>query len=98
MAVEYIETDRQRLYLVAELQQQFWTGCDSGVATHKLNALASEIRQQEVQFGLTPADRRRLQWQIQRGDRAAERTAHRRTRANAKPTKDPRGVLRVVRD
>src|SRR5262245_22912748 len=45
MAVEYLEADRQRLELVAELRQRFHLAAERGDSVTKL---AAEIRQQEV--------------------------------------------------
>ena len=54
MAEQWLPSDRHSLYLLADLVNNYW---------HKPSvALASEIRQQEGRFGLTPLDRRRLQW------------------------------------
>lgn len=96
MAAEYLGADmRGGLYLLAELHQRRWTEKDTKV----LVALASEIRQQEVRFGLSPIDRRRLQWEVAKGEEAEdETTKRRRTRAVAKATagKDPRELLKVV--
>lgn len=51
--------------------------------------LAAEIRQQEQRFGLSPLDRRRLQWEIQRVD-ATKRQAELPRSAR---TEDPRAFL-----
>lgn len=91
MATQYVEADRHRLELVAELHQQFWTAADRG---DSLTTLAAEIRHQETAFGLSPMDRRRLQWEIQRTE-AAERK-----KSQPKPPKrtaDPRKALKVVK-
>ena len=56
---------------------------------------AAEIRQQGVRFGLSPIDRRRLQWEVEKGEQAATRTETRRHRQDA-AGKDPRDVLKVV--
>src|SRR3990172_3209491 len=80
MAQEYLGADmRGGLYLLAELHQRRWTETDTKV----LVALAAEIRQQEVRFGLSPIDRRRLQWEVAKGETAADETAKRRTRRRA---------------
>lgn len=91
MAAEFLDADRPRLELLAELHQQFWQASLRGQSVVKL---ASEIRQQEIGFGLTPIDRRRLQWEVERGEVAEERTKKRRT--PKQPAKDPRAVLKVV--
>jgi len=90
MANEYLEPDKQGLILLAYLQQGFWMSQDSG----ERFKFAAEIRHQEVRFGLTPIDRRRLQWEVEKGESAAVRTETRRKRKT--PKKDPRDVLKIV--
>jgi hypothetical protein len=91
MASEYLAADKDALYMLARLHQDFWMA-DTGTQRQQL---AAEIRQQGVRFGLSPIDRRRLQWEVEKGDQAAERTTTRRERKNASG-KDPRDVLKVV--
>lgn len=102
MAPEYDDSDLQGLIMVAEIWDAFYEVDDD----HELNAgkrarlkiqLAAEIRLQEQRFGLSPIDRRRLQWEIDRGEAAEENT---RKRRNLKAVKsgddeeeDPRKVL-----
>lgn len=96
MAEEYLTADLVGgLYLLAELHQRRWTEKD----TKALISLASEIRQQEVRFGLSPIDRRRLQWEVEKAEKAGERTATRRKQKELRKAtegKDPRSVLKVV--
>lgn len=82
------------LHLLAELYQRRWTETD----TSALVRIASEIRQQEVRFGLSPIDRRRLQWEVEKGEQAEEQTKKRRERKSVptEPVEDPRDVLKVV--
>src|SRR5690242_15086697 len=92
MAGEYHSSDRHALFMLAALVDQFWTNPDS--------KLAGEIRLQRQAFGLTPYDRRRLEWTIEQTDEAQDRGRQRRTRQGgaAQPvsTEDPRSALRVV--
>jgi hypothetical protein len=88
MAPEYDESDRHGLFLLAVLVDQFWESPST--------ALAAEIRLQRQCFGLTPIDRRRLQWEIERTDEAQDRGRRRRTTPKGKGGDDPRGVLRPV--
>lgn len=92
MAPEYHESDVHGLYVLAALVNHFWF--------QPRQDLAAEIRLQRQCFGLTPIDRRRLQWEIDRGEQADEKTSQRRAKATeAKaPTAaaDPRSVLRTV--
>ena len=63
-----------------------------------LNGVATEIRLQEVRFGLSPVDRSRLRWVIAQGEEAEEKTAARREGKVPKVPKgkDPRAVLKMV--
>lgn len=89
MAAQWIKSDLPQLVMLAQLVDRFH---------HEPSAaLAAEIRQQRTSFGLTPIDRRRLQWTI-------EPDAQRTTRATAPPTRaadddgdDPRRLLTAVK-
>jgi hypothetical protein len=104
MASEYLGPDvRGGLYMLAYLHEGYWqtlalAGYDAAVVAGRLKELASEIRLQEVRFGLSPLDRRRLQWEVEKGEEAAEKTRTRRQakRAPQRPVKDPRSVLKAV--
>jgi len=89
MAAEFIAADVPGLILVARLIDRFNYGDVS---------LAAEIRLQRQCFGLTPLDRRRLQWEIERAE-AAERRRPTGGRSAAQPTgvRDPRRTLRAVK-
>ena len=96
MAQEYVKSDVVGgLHLLAELYQKRWDDPD----TKGLVALAAEIRQQEVRFGCSPIDRRRLQWEIEKGETAEDRTKARRNVKRLEQTakKDPRNVLAMVK-
>lgn len=90
MASEYLDTDRDGLVRLAILVNAYYVA--PGIK------LAAEIRQQEARFGLSPVDRSRLQWEVQKGEEAEER----RRRRPAQPAEqrdssdDPRDLLRVV--
>jgi hypothetical protein len=98
MATEYVEADHQALYRLLVMVQDFWMA-SSPSDRQKLSA---EIRLQQVNFGLTPYDRRRLEWTIEQTDEAQARGRQRReTAAPPQPTagpakSDPRNVLRAV--
>jgi len=93
MASEYLDADMKGgLYMLADLHQARW---DVRGDASKLRELAAEIRLQEVRFGLSPADRSRLRWAIDQGERAAEQTEARREKKAPKATKDPRSLLKV---
>jgi len=84
MAPEYDTSDVHGLVLLAVLVDDFWRDGS--------RELAAEIRLQRQCYGLTPIDRRRLQWEIDRGEEAEEKRQTRRT-APAKARKDPRSSL-----
>lgn len=87
MAHEFLRQDLHQLYLLADLHDQYW---------RKPSAkLAAEIRQQGQRFGLSPMDRRRLQWEIEREpeQRAAPTPP---PSAPKQPREDPRRHLRAV--
>lgn len=90
MAPEFDSSDRHGLYLLAVLVDTFWDAPSQ--------AVAAEIRLQRQCYGLTPIDRRRLQWEIDRGDQASENTQRRRaavaeSRVATVVTDDPRQLL-----
>jgi hypothetical protein len=83
MASEYLRSDEHGLLLLAELIEAFWR--------EPSTKLASEIRLQGQGFGLTPIDRRRLQWEVQRVEQEGQRR-----RPAPPPTTDPRRALHAV--
>ena len=89
MSEEYLWVDVDGLFRLAPLVNNFWMqgGTDA--------KLAESISRQGAMFGLTPMDRRRLQWEVARGEEAEER----RTRRKPAPqvdSDDPRKGLRAV--
>lgn len=81
MAKEYHSSDKHALFLLAVLMDQFWTNPDQ--------KLASEIRLQRQAFGLTPYDRRRLEWTIETAEESKYRGAQRRSGRTASPQPEP---------
>ncbi|TDO18146.1 hypothetical protein EV580_1328 [Mycobacterium sp. BK086] len=75
MVPEWTESDIDTMYLAAKLMQLFWK---PGTTAGTCKALAGEIRQLLATCGLTPMARRSLQWEIERGEAAAQQTAARR--------------------
>lgn len=92
MAPEFEISDMHGLYVLAVLVDEFWRSPST--------ALAAEIRLQRMAFGLTPIDRRRLQWEIERVDEAQDqgerRRAARKEQAAKEPKPDPRSVLKLA--
>jgi hypothetical protein len=89
MAAEFLQADIHGLYILAELVDRFWAEPNK--------ELAAEIRLQRQCFGLTPIDRRRLQWEVERGESAATRTQQRKVRWAQDGDIDPREALRAVK-
>lgn len=95
MAGEYLDTDIDGLERLALLVDDFYNA--TGATARK--DLMQEIRLQEARFGLSPVDRSRLQWEVQKGEEAARK---RRPREQASGSGeqhrgDPRQALRVVK-
>lgn len=85
MASEYDQADVPGMVLLARLMDRFNYGEIQ---------LAAEIRLQRQCYGLTPLDRRRLQWEIERGDSAEARFKRRsETAPKRKKGRDPRKAL-----
>ena len=82
MSPEFDRSDVHGLIMLAVLIDQFWRVPSKD--------LAAEIRLQRQAFGLSPLDRRRLQWEIERGSEAAERTKARKSSARPRAARDPR--------
>src|SRR5262245_15041954 len=74
MAGEYLDADIPGLVALMRLQDRFNYGALE---------LAAEIRLQRQCFGLTPIDRRRLQWEVGKAEEAE------RKRAKAGPVSQP---------
>ena len=89
MAAEYLDADVPGLVLLARLIDRFNYGDTD---------LAAEIRLQRQCFGLTPLDRRRLQWEIERAEAAGRRRPPLgQTSAPETGVRDPRRTLRAVK-
>ena len=95
MASEFLDADmRGGLFHLAKLHQAAWSADDEG-DVRALLAASAEIRLQEVRFGLSPIDRRRLQWEVSRAEEAVEKTNRRRDSGTRKAVKDPRRILKL---
>ena len=90
MAAEYLRADMHGLYRLAMLVNRFWE--------FPGEQIASEIRLQQQAFGLTPLDRRRLEWSIEQVKEASTRRDARKVRQQAQVgDADPREALRLVK-
>lgn len=84
MAPEFLEADTHGLFALAMLEDDFWNSKNP----RERVVLMVEIRHQRQCYGLTPIDRRRLQWQVEQGESAAEKT-RRRSAPKATPAPTP---------
>lgn len=94
-ADEYIEADFDEMIALARL----WDARNKTRDPVKMMKFMVEIRLQGQRFGLTPIDRRRLQWEVDRGDEAEQRTTQRRQRkaATRAVEEDPLNYLKAVK-
>lgn len=83
MSAEFDPSDLHGMFVLAMLVDRFWLEPSTG--------LAGEIRLQRQCFGLSPIDRRRLQWEIDRGESAEE--ARGKRKAKPKSAGDLRSSL-----
>jgi hypothetical protein len=91
MAGEYLPTDIDGLARLAILIDNYY----KFPMDKSSKEMLGEIRLQEARFGLSPVDRSRLQWEVQRGEEAEKK--RKPPQSNTPPHKaDPRGILGVV--
>jgi lipopolysaccharide biosynthesis glycosyltransferase len=83
MSSEYHSSDIHGLYRIADLSDMYWK---SGDENFKIK-IASEIRLAIIPYGLTPLDRRRLEWNIETSEKARDEGEKRR--ATSKSMKAP---------
>lgn len=88
MAAEYDDADLYGLLDLADLWDRRHKAEDSAEAIK----ISVEIRLQEQRFGLSPLDRRRLSWEIERGERAETATRSRRNKTATKAATDGEDV------
>jgi hypothetical protein len=90
MAAEYHSSDRHALFILAALVDDFWL--------EPSNSKAAEIRLQRQAFGLTPYDRRMLEWTIETAEESKARGRQRTQQQSPPPSPgdDPRAALYAV--
>lgn len=88
MASEYLQTDIDGLQRLAMLIDAFYQSGDP--------KLMAEIRLQEARFGLSPVDRSRLQWEVQKGEEASRKRHRHQERPSTTDDDDPRRKLRMI--
>lgn len=84
MAAEFLDVDKHALFRLAVLVNAFWE--------RPSKELHGEIRLGSQAFGLTPIDRRRLQWEVGRVESARKKPS-----IQPQTGDDPRERLRVVK-
>lgn len=95
MSPEWDDSDIHNVIICAMLYNDIWT---AESAKERKDA-AGEFRLQRKDLGLTPYDRRRLEWSIESAEESKDRGRQRRARstpATVDPAADPRNVLRAV--
>lgn len=95
MSPEWDDSDIHNVIICAMLYNDIWT---AETAKERKDA-AGEFRLQRKDLGLTPYDRRRLEWSIESAEESKDRGRQRRARSTqsvADPAADPRSVLRAV--
>src|SRR3989304_3671297 len=90
MAAEFLRADVHGLYILAELVDAFWTDPED-------LKLAAEIRQHRMAFGLTPIDRRRLQWEVERVEERRRLRPQALEKRGGRKAADPRAMLGMVK-
>ena len=89
MAPEFLNADQHALVRLAVLINDYWEA-ESPTARKDL---AGEIRLQQQAFGLTPMDRRRLQWEVEKAEGAQAKGKRRRQKEPIGDPTDPRASL-----
>lgn len=101
MSNEWHDSDIHNVFVCAMLYDDMWCG-ETAAARQKA---AAEFRQQRASLGLTPYDRRRLEWTIESADEARARGEQRRganssgrrtPQAPPSDTVDPRALMHLV--
>lgn len=96
MSPEWDDSDLHNVILCAMLYNDIWM---AETPKDRKDA-AAEYRLQRKDLGLTPYDRRRLEWTIETASEAREKGEKRRSaskpRVDAAPTNDPRNGLRLA--
>lgn len=98
MSPEYIDADYWQLLILADLYDRYWRAPSQTAAKE----MAGEIRLQRQAFGITPYDRRRLEWTIEEAETAKDKGSQRRQAAQraaavaAHDGEDPRAIMGAV--
>lgn len=90
MHYEYLIADAAAVFRMLLLTDKFWS---PDVTITQRNNLSNSLRQLEIEFGLTPLSRRRLEWSVAQSEEAKARQEQRRASKAVVVGPDPRGVL-----
>jgi hypothetical protein len=93
---KYLDIDLHRLYMMADLTDEYWRLPAKEIG--KKQGLANELRLQGQNFGFTPLDRSRLQWQMEK-EKDAKNKGQKQENERYKLNKhqvDPRTVISAV--
>jgi len=95
MSGEYHSSDWYQLILLATAYDLL---LQDDLTPGQFKALSEEVRAHRSPFGLTPYDRRRLEWTIEQAEESKDRGQARRQRQAPQPaaSDDPRSVLRLA--
>lgn len=85
MSNEYLEADVHGLFRMAVLTQAF--------ITHPTVQVSAELRQLSMSYGLSPIDRRRLEWTVAKTAEAVEGVERTRAKRGRVINNDPREAL-----
>lgn len=88
MASEFHASDRHGLYRLAVLIDDFWQ--------HPSTQANAEIRLAQKDYGLTPLDRRRLEWTIASAEKATDSRPSRKPKADKGDEGGPDPRLHIV--
>lgn len=87
MSNEYHSSDRHGLFRLAALINNYWL--DPCAKTH------AEVRLAQKDYGLTPYDRRRLEWTIEAAEDAKDKGKRRGNAPQSSPQPEPSGDPRL---
>lgn len=88
MASKWLPSEFDGVFRMAMLWDEFYV---NGKAL-----VLAEVRLQEQRFGLSPLDRSRLQWEVNRADEAEQQHKKRNQPKDTPQVGDPRQLLRAV--
>lgn len=88
MSAKWVPSDADGLFRLAMSWNKFYL--------EGKEITLAEVRLQEQRFGLSPLDRSRLQWEVNRGEDAEQASRKRNAPPADTKVRDPRQVLKAV--